>query len=185
MEMEIMLNNTPVIEKTSIGFSLVFPEVSSSLVLLKANLSDGTTDSVWVECNGESDIYSFDFPTRLWKSATLVSSTFPLFKAERQAGKLRTGEHHTPPKGYPTKRSDYAVPAKYVMPIDKPHIRPALSYFSRHRFASPAEKQVAARRILNRAKRYGIKVDPDSIVAQAAKGKKTKTTKVTWIKKEK
>ncbi len=182
MGMGIMSNYIPTIEKASNEIVLVFPEVNSSLVFLKAKLSNGSLDSLWVHCTGESDRYSFAFPNSLWKSAHIDVSYVELIKAEQK--KLRTGEHHTPPKGYPTNRSDYAVPSKYVMPIDKKHINPALHYFSRHKFANPAEKRTAAIRILNRAKKYGIKVDPNSIVAQAAHGKKTKVTKVTWTKKK-
>ena len=34
---------------------------------------------------------------------------------------LPTGAHRTPPKGYPEKRSQYAIPSEYKYPIDTRH----------------------------------------------------------------
>lgn len=84
--------------------------------------------------------------------------------------KLRQGEHHSPPKGYPTDKEDYAVPEYYEFPIDRKHIKAALSYFHTHKFRSSAEKRSAAKRILARAKKYGIDVSKHDDVVQAAKG---------------
>jgi hypothetical protein len=83
--------------------------------------------------------------------------------------KLGQGEHHTPPKGYPTDRSQYAVPEFYMFPIDRKHIHAAISYFPHHAWKPKENKARAARRILRAAKRFGVKVSPDSEVYQAAK----------------
>ena len=87
-----------------------------------------------------------------------------------KAGKkpLRQGEHHTPPKGYPRDRSQYADPEHYMYPIDRKHIHAAISYFPKHHWSSGEHKQKAARRILNAARRYGVHVAADDAVSQAA-----------------
>lgn len=87
------------------------------------------------------------------------------------AKKLSQDQHHTPPKGYPTDKEDYAVPEYYEFPIDRKHIHAAISYFSSHKFRSGEHKKRAAQRILSRAKKYGVKVSDDSDVARAAHGK--------------
>lgn len=84
--------------------------------------------------------------------------------------KLGQDQHHTPPKGYPTDKEDYAVPEYYEYPIDRKHIHAAISYFPKHKWRSGEHKKRAAKRILNRAKKYGVHVSEDSAVAQAAKG---------------
>ena len=86
-------------------------------------------------------------------------------KAEKKLGE---GEHHTPPKGYPTSRDDYAVPDYYIFPIDRKHIHAAISYFGKHSWQVGENKKEAAKRILSRAEKYGIDVGKDSDVYRAA-----------------
>jgi hypothetical protein len=162
-----MSNNLPVIEKSSNSLSLVFAEPTSALVLLKANLPNGSQDSLWVKCDSDSDIYSINFPNLLWKSAIISPSVFNvvLVKAKHKEGKLRTGEHHTPPKGYPTKRSQYAIPESYTFPIDSAkRVRSAMAYFTKHSFRNSDQKRRAASRIIRAAKKFGIEVSKDSNV---------------------
>lgn len=66
---------------------------------------------------------------------------------------LSQGQHHTPPKGYPTDKDDYAVPEYYEYPIDRKHIHAAISYFDKHKWKTSEHKRRAARRILDRAKK--------------------------------
>lgn len=97
--------------------------------------------------------------------ATWGALRLPLAKKD-----LKQGEHHTPPKGYPTDKEDYAVPEYYEFPIDRKHIHAAISYFSSHKWESSEMKRRAAKRILARAKKYGVDVSDDSDVARAAHG---------------
>lgn len=90
--------------------------------------------------------------------------TLPLAK------KLSQGQHKTPPKGYPTDRSEYAVPEDYEFPIDRKHIHAAISYFPKHHWKSGEHKRSAAKRILAAAKKFGVKVGKDDDVARAARG---------------
>ena len=83
--------------------------------------------------------------------------------------KLKEGEHHTPPKGYPESKREYAVPEYYMFPIDdEEHVRAALSYFSKHPWKPSEHKKEAAKRILSAAKKHGIHVSKDSDVYRAA-----------------
>jgi len=87
---------------------------------------------------------------------------------------LKQGEHKTPPKGYPEKRKEYAVPSVYAFPIDdEEHVRAALSYFHKHRFDSNEQKKEAAKRIMSAAKKHGVDVSRDSDVAHSAGIKKS------------
>lgn len=52
---------------------------------------------------------------------------------------------------------------------DAAHVRAALSRFNQTSFESPAKKKAAARKILARARAFGIEVSSDSAVAMAAK----------------
>lgn len=79
-------------------------------------------------------------------------------------------ERNKPPKGYPQNREAYAIPDKYLFPIDtKEHIRAAVSMFGRHQFESDQEKKEAARRILAAAKQHGIEIGKDTEVMKASK----------------
>ncbi len=75
---------------------------------------------------------------------------------------LPKGAHRTPPKGYPTDRSQYADPATYTYPIDTPeHVRAAISYFSKPKNAArytPATRKRMWARIRRAAQRFGIQV---------------------------
>lgn len=66
--------------------------------------------------------------------------------------------------------SDFAFPKERKDPLnDEAHVRDALGRFSQTEGVSAEEKHEAARRILARAKHFGIDVSEDSDVAQAAK----------------
>jgi hypothetical protein len=82
-------------------------------------------------------------------------------------------ERKSPPKGYPKDKRQYAVPEKYMFPIDRKHIRAAIKLFGHHKWESEELKRKAARRIVNAARKYGIHVDPDSEVGRAAGLEKT------------
>ncbi len=89
--------------------------------------------------------------------------------------KLKEGEHHTAPKGYPTRRSAYAVPDYWEFPLEgntptetDKRIRAAIAYFSKHPWHADEHKAEAARRILHAAKEHGIHVSKDSDVYRAA-----------------
>lgn len=83
--------------------------------------------------------------------------------------KLGPGEHLTPPKGYPKDKSEYADPEHYDFPIDTPkRVRSALSYFDKHKWRSDEVKKEAAKRILAKAKKFGIKVSNDTNVYKVA-----------------
>ncbi len=83
--------------------------------------------------------------------------------------KLNTGEHASPPKGYPTDPDLYAVPEFYMFPIDtKEHVHSAISYFSKHEWLEHQNKKKAAKRILAAAKKFDIHVSEDSEVYKAA-----------------
>ena len=56
------------------------------------------------------------------------------------------------------------------LPIhDEAHVRAALARFTQTAFDTPADKAAAAKKILAKAKSFGIEVDPDSPVGQAAR----------------
>lgn len=66
--------------------------------------------------------------------------------------------------------SDFAFPKERKEPLnDESHVRNAISRFSSVEGVSDEERKDAARRIMARAKHYGIDVSDDSDVAQAAK----------------
>lgn len=66
--------------------------------------------------------------------------------------------------------SDFAFPKQRKEPInDASHVRNAISRFDQVQGVSAEEKKEAARRILARAKHFGIDVSEDSNVVQAAK----------------
>lgn len=74
-----------------------------------------------------------------------------------------------PPKGYPKERHKYAIPSEYRYPIDnRQHVRAAVSYFQSHRYRNPAQKRIAARRILRAAKHFHIDVNKESEVYRQA-----------------
>lgn len=74
--------------------------------------------------------------------------------------------------------SDFAFPKQRKEPInDESHVRNAISRFSQVEGVSDEERKEAAKRILSRAKKYGIKVSDDSDVAQAAKVEEPEVTK--------
>jgi hypothetical protein len=82
---------------------------------------------------------------------------------------LSTGEHNSPPDGYPKDRNQYAVPEFYLFPINNEEkTRAAIDYFSHHAWKPKEHKEEAARRILRSAKKFGIKVSKDSDVVRAA-----------------
>lgn len=134
----------------------------SSLLLVKADYLN-TSDSLWLNCESDGTDLRIEYPNLFWKSASLTFQEFPT---------VIKGERKSPPKGYPTSRRDYAVPDTYRLPIDKKHIRAALSYFTRTQGLSSKVRQAAARKIVSRAKRYGIDVSKESRIAQIARGKK-------------
>ena len=85
---------------------------------------------------------------------------------------LENSERKSPPKGYPTSRDEYADPKEWAFPINnESRVRSAISYFSKHDWPSEEIKRKAAKRILSRAKKYGIDVDDKSDVYVAAHGK--------------
>ncbi len=85
---------------------------------------------------------------------------------------LKSGQHDSPPKGYPTDRELYAVPKYWEFPLDKPkRVKAALTYFDKHKWHSDEDKKEAAKRILKAAKGFGISVDTDTVVYKAAHSK--------------
>lgn len=93
-----------------------------------------------------------------------IIATFPVNK------KLKEGEHDSPPKGHPQSRSDYASEKYYMFPISsKDYTEKAVQLFSRHKWHPDEDKHKVARKIMAAAKKFGVKVDPDSPVARAAK----------------
>lgn len=97
------------------------------------------------------------FPVLLAKAAEMV-------KEEAEKAEMDAKERH----GLDT--SDFAFPKQRKEPInDAAHVRNALSRFGQVQGVSAEEKHEAARRILARAKHFGIDVSEDSDVAQAAK----------------
>lgn len=62
---------------------------------------------------------------------------------------------------------------------DEDHVRAAISLFKTHDFPSAAAKKQTARKIMARAKKYGIKIDPESAVAEAAGGGSTNDSEGT------
>ena len=72
----------------------------------------------------------------------------------------REGGHATPPKGYPSNRTEYADPANYKYPLDtEAHVRAAWSYINMPRNSakySSAELSAIKSRIKRAGKKYGI-----------------------------
>jgi hypothetical protein len=68
--------------------------------------------------------------------------------------------HHSPPKGYPKKKTQYADPAHYKYPIDtEAHVHAAMSYLARPKNArqySPEQLAAMHARIGRAAKKFGI-----------------------------
>lgn len=98
-----------------------------------------------------------------------IEARLEVAKAEK---KLREGEHRTAPgeAGYPKEKREYAVPEKYVFPIDdEKHVHAAIAYFHKHSFKSAAEKRSAAKRILSAARKHGVEVSKDLDVCKAAR----------------
>lgn len=81
----------------------------------------------------------------------------------------KAARRRSPPKGYPKDKRDYAVPDKYLFPIDRKHIHAAISYFPHHHWTAGDNKRQAAQRILHAARRFGVQIDPDDAVSQAAR----------------
>ena len=84
---------------------------------------------------------------------------------------LKQGDHDSPPAGYPRDRNDYADPDNWAFPINtEARVRSALSYFDKHKWATPADKKRAATRIMTAAHKYGIQVSRTDEVYRAAHG---------------
>ena len=86
--------------------------------------------------------------------------------ADRKAtSAVEKSERKSPPAGYPMTRDQYADPENWKYPIDREHIRAAISYFSKPENASqyPRSRQRAIwGRIRSAAKRFGIELAEDS-----------------------
>ena len=111
-----------------------------------------------------------DFKKKVKESdGKLLKST--LFWACMEKSHLKQGDHDSAPAGYPRDRNDYADPDNWAFPIDDvEHTKAALSYFDKHKWATPADKKKAAVRILTAAHKYGIQVDRQDEVYRAAHG---------------
>jgi len=108
---------------------------------------------------------------------------------EGAAPKAKSGGHKSPPAGYPKERSKYADGANYMYPLDtEEHVRAAISYFRyavrgrRGLHYSKAELTYMAKKIVRAAARFGISVNPKSLVGKYA-GVKTGTSsaKLDWV----
>lgn len=65
------------------------------------------------------------------------------------------------------KASDFGLPERREFPMpDAPHVRAAEAYF---RYAAAADKPLLARRILLKAKKFGVKVESPTVLKYAAK----------------
>lgn len=63
--------------------------------------------------------------------------------------------------------NDFGIPGKRAFPMpDAAHVRAAEAYF---RYAPPAEKPELARRILEKAKQYGVDVHSKTVLDWAEK----------------
>lgn len=102
----------------------------------------------------------------LWELADIATEHFN----EKEAlEKLESGQHKSPPKGYPTDKSEYADPEFYEFPLDTPkRVKAALAYFDKHKWHSPERKKEAAKRILAKAKKFDISVSKDTNVYKEA-----------------
>ena len=111
-----------------------------------------------------------DFKKKVKESdGKLLKST--LFWACMEKSHLKQGDHDSAPAGYPRDRNDYADPDNWAFPIDDvEHTKAALSYFDKHKWATPADKKKAAVRILTAAHKHGIAVDKQDDVYRAAHG---------------
>lgn len=91
--------------------------------------------------------------------------------AAAKADKLPSGEHGSKPKEYSdVPDSEFAGPG-YTFPVNtEARVHSALAYFTKHPWGSSAEKKRAARKILSAAKKFGVAVDKDDNVYQAAHG---------------
>ena len=111
-----------------------------------------------------------DFKKKVKESdGKLLKST--LFWACMEKSHLKQGDHDSAPAGYPRDRNDYADPEHWAFPIDDvEHTKAALSYFDKHKWATPADKKKAAVRILTAAHKYGLQVSRTDDVYRAAHG---------------
>lgn len=65
------------------------------------------------------------------------------------------------------KTSDFGLPQRREFPMpDAPHVRAAEAYF---RYAPAADKPLLAKRILLKAKKFGVKVESPTVLKYAAK----------------
>lgn len=65
------------------------------------------------------------------------------------------------------KASDFGLPQRREFPMpDAPHVRAAEAYF---RYAPAADKPLLAKRILLKAKKFGVKVESPTVLKYAAK----------------
>jgi hypothetical protein len=102
------------------------------------------------------------------KEAELIESLDECEKITeaKQPGEKK-GAPKSPPKGYPSSRSQYADPKNYKYPLDtEKHVRAALGYFSKPANRSkggytPEEQKFMWRRIIRAAKKYDIELSPD------------------------
>jgi hypothetical protein len=111
-----------------------------------------------------------DFKKKVKESdGKLLKST--LFWACMEKSHLKQGDHDSAPAGYPRDRNDYADPDNWAFPINtEARVRSALSYFDKHKWATPADKKRAATRIMTAASKYGIQVSRTDEVYRAAHG---------------
>ena len=153
--------------KTNLGLKVDASVTNPVIVVIKSEL-DGKCEYNHSTINSDRS-YVIDYSSDVWKLGAVKAYLFPVDLAVYKA--LRQGEHKTPPKGKPGQRSAYAVPETYSFPIhDAAHVRAAEAYFNRHKFRDHAQRQSAASRILRAAKKFGVVVSPQSVVARAAKG---------------
>ena len=90
----------------------------------------------------------------------------------RNFDNIATEDRKSPPKGYPTDRSEYADPDVWAFPVDtKARVKSALGYFDKHDWRSAENKRRGARKILAAAKDFGIDVNKDDNVWKEAHGK--------------
>ena len=111
-----------------------------------------------------------DFKKKVMETdGKLLKST--LFWACMEKSHLKQGDHDSAPAGYPRDRNDYADPDNWAFPINtEARVRSALSYFDKHKWATPADKKRAAVRILTAAHKYGIQISRTDEVYRAAHG---------------
>jgi len=118
----------------------------------KANSKSKTTGSTKSTSRAKSA--SASKPASATKTATAT-------KAAPKSSQLNTEERKE------LRSSDFGIPGKreYPMP-DAAHVRSAEAYF---RYASAEEKPALARRIMMKAKKFGVKIESDNIQKWAKK----------------